>query len=203
MMNAVMVGLPGAAQDRLPADVPGTRPGCPGVPRRPGEGCRAARAPARERGAAPARRPDTVSAGRPGVVRRAGTAPPSQALDRHLPRDTSDAAGLAPQTGRQQIRHEQAAQARPPADGPGHRPPGRSPGEGESAVGTPPDPRRADQARRDGRTEWTVQQARNLALTLGERFADIKFVIRDRGSNFTASFDAVFQATGPRILRTA
>ena len=51
--------------------------------------------------------------------------------------------------------------------------------------------------------EWTVQQARNLALTLGERFADIKFLIRDRGSNFTASFDAVFQATGTRILRTA
>jgi putative transposase len=48
-----------------------------------------------------------------------------------------------------------------------------------------------------------VQQAGNLALTLGERFADIKFVIRDRGSNFTASFDAVFQATGTRILRTA
>ena len=51
--------------------------------------------------------------------------------------------------------------------------------------------------------EWTVQQARNLALTLGERFADIKFLIRDRGSNFTASFDAVFQATGTRILLTA
>ena len=48
-----------------------------------------------------------------------------------------------------------------------------------------------------------MQQARNLALTLGERFADIKFLIRDRGSNFTASFDAVFQATGTRILRTA
>ena len=31
----------------------------------------------------------------------------------------------------------------------------------------------------------------------------IKFLIRDRGSNFTASFDAVFQATGARILRTA
>jgi putative transposase len=42
--------------------------------------------------------------------------------------------------------------------------------------------------------EWTVQQARNLALTLGERFGDIRFVILDRGSNFTASFDAVFQA---------
>jgi putative transposase len=51
--------------------------------------------------------------------------------------------------------------------------------------------------------EWTVQQARNLALTLDERFEDIKFLIRDRGSNFTRSFDAVFQATGTRILRTA
>jgi transposase InsO family protein len=48
-----------------------------------------------------------------------------------------------------------------------------------------------------------VQQARNLALTLGERFGDIKFVIRDRGSNYTAFFDAVFQAAGTRILRSA
>ena len=51
--------------------------------------------------------------------------------------------------------------------------------------------------------EWTVQQARNLALSFGERFEDIKFLVRDRGSNFTSSFDAVFQATGTRILRTA
>src|SRR5205814_8968410 len=51
--------------------------------------------------------------------------------------------------------------------------------------------------------EWTVQQARNLALPLGERFEDIRFLIRDRGSNFTTSFDAVFRATGVRILRTA
>jgi putative transposase len=51
--------------------------------------------------------------------------------------------------------------------------------------------------------EWTVQQARNLTLGLDERFADIKFLIRDRGSNFTCAFDAVFQATGARILRTA
>ena len=28
-------------------------------------------------------------------------------------------------------------------------------------------------------------------------------MIRDRGPDFTASFDAVFQATGARILRTA
>ena len=51
--------------------------------------------------------------------------------------------------------------------------------------------------------QWTVQQARNLARTLGERFEDIRFLIRDRGSNFTTSFNAVFQATGARILRTA
>jgi putative transposase len=51
--------------------------------------------------------------------------------------------------------------------------------------------------------EWTVQQARNLALTPDERFWAIRFLIRDRGPNFTASFGAVFQATGARIVRTA
>src|SRR5207248_9982461 len=103
MMDAVMVGLPGAAQDRLPADVPGTRAGRPGVPRRPGERCRAPRAPARERRPAPARRPGTVRAGRPGVVRRASTAPAARTLDRDLPSDARDAPGLAPQTGRPQV----------------------------------------------------------------------------------------------------
>src|SRR5512142_1974229 len=51
--------------------------------------------------------------------------------------------------------------------------------------------------------ERTVQQARNLSLSLGERFQEFKFLVRDRGSNFTRSFDAVFQANGTRILRTA
>jgi len=50
---------------------------------------------------------------------------------------------------------------------------------------------------------WTVQQARNLAFTLGQRFEDTRFLIRDRGSNFTASFDAVFQAAGTRIVVSA
>ena len=44
---------------------------------------------------------------------------------------------------------------------------------------------------------------RNLALSLDQRFEDIRFLIRDRGSNFTSSFDAVFQATGTTILRAA
>ena len=51
--------------------------------------------------------------------------------------------------------------------------------------------------------DWTVQQARNLALDLGDRLGDLRFLIRDRGLNFTASFNAVFRATGTTILRTA
>jgi putative transposase len=50
---------------------------------------------------------------------------------------------------------------------------------------------------------WTVQQTRNLALDPGERLAGFRFLIHDRGSNFTASFDAVFPATGTTIVRTA
>ena len=44
---------------------------------------------------------------------------------------------------------------------------------------------------------WTMQQARNLALNLDERSWDFRFPLRDRGSNFTASFDAGFQVPGP------
>jgi hypothetical protein len=43
----------------------------------------------------------------------------------------------------------------------------------------------------------TVQQARNLSLALGEKLERFRFLIRDRGSNFTQSFDAIFQANGP------
>jgi putative transposase len=51
--------------------------------------------------------------------------------------------------------------------------------------------------------DWTLQQARNLARDLGDRSGNFRFLIRGRGSNFTASFDAVFQAAGTTIVRTA
>ena len=51
--------------------------------------------------------------------------------------------------------------------------------------------------------EWTVQQARNLAMSLGAGFKDIKFLLRDHGPDFTPSSGALFQAAGTRILRTA
>src|SRR6266487_3768024 len=39
--------------------------------------------------------------------------------------------------------------------------------------------------------QWTAQQARNLIMDLGEQADRVKFMIRDRGSNFAATFDAV------------
>ena len=48
--------------------------------------------------------------------------------------------------------------------------------------------------------EWTTQQARNLIMDLGEQAERMKFMIRDRGSNFTAAFDAVLADAGIRSL---
>ncbi len=38
--------------------------------------------------------------------------------------------------------------------------------------------------------EWAAQQARNLIMDLGEQAHQIKFMIRDRGSNFTVALVA-------------
>jgi putative transposase len=40
-------------------------------------------------------------------------------------------------------------------------------------------------------------------MNLDARSGDFRFLIRDRGSNFTASFDAVFEAAGATIVRSA
>jgi putative transposase len=49
--------------------------------------------------------------------------------------------------------------------------------------------------------EWTVQQARNLALALGERFEHMRFLIRDRGSNFTRSSTPSSRQAAPGSCR--
>ena len=48
--------------------------------------------------------------------------------------------------------------------------------------------------------EWTAQQARNLIMDLGDQAHRAKFMIRDRGSNFTAAFDAVLADAGIRTV---
>jgi putative transposase len=48
--------------------------------------------------------------------------------------------------------------------------------------------------------EWTAQQARNLIMDLGEQAYRVKCMIRDRGSNFTAAFDAGLADAGIRIV---
>jgi len=48
--------------------------------------------------------------------------------------------------------------------------------------------------------QWTAQQARNLLMDLGEQVEQVKFMIRDRGSNFTAAFDAVLTDAGIRTV---
>jgi transposase InsO family protein len=49
---------------------------------------------------------------------------------------------------------------------------------------------------------WVTQQARNLLMDLGEYAAQVRFLIRDRDSRFTAAFDAVFTGTDIHVLRT-
>jgi putative transposase len=228
-------------------------------------------------GTAAARQPGAVRAGRPGLVRRAGAAYTAQALGGSLPRDASDAAGLASQAGGKKYNTSKRRKpGRPPTvpgiarlvvrltkENPlwGHR---RIHGELTKlgvtvapstvweilhAAGIDTAPRRSGPSWRqflhaqaagvvavdflhvdtvllrrlyflvfiehgtrrmhlggvtvNPTSEWTVQQARNLALSFDERFENIKFLICDCGSNFTSSFDAVFQAAGTRILRTA
>ena len=47
---------------------------------------------------------------------------------------------------------------------------------------------------------WTSQQARNLIMDLGEQAHRVKFMIRDRGSTYTAAFDEVLADAGIRTV---
>jgi hypothetical protein len=112
-----MVRWPGATQDRLPAGSPDTRPGRADV----------ASARAKEAELLVLRHQNAVmrrQAGRiryepapPGMVRRASTTPP--ALDLHLPVTPATLLARHRKLAARKARHERAAQARPPADGPG------------------------------------------------------------------------------------
>jgi putative transposase len=50
--------------------------------------------------------------------------------------------------------------------------------------------------------EWVTQQARNLGMELAERSRSARFLIRDRDSKFTPSFDEIFRTEGIRIIMT-
>jgi len=50
--------------------------------------------------------------------------------------------------------------------------------------------------------DWVTQQASSLTMTLGERTAQVKLLIRGRDAKFVASFDAVFGADGVRVVKT-
>jgi len=49
--------------------------------------------------------------------------------------------------------------------------------------------------------DWVTQQARNLSMDLADQANAVKFLIRDRDTRFTTSFDAVFAADGVRIVK--
>ncbi len=48
---------------------------------------------------------------------------------------------------------------------------------------------------------WTVQQARNLLMDLGDRAGRFKFLVRDRAGQFTDAFDAVLAGAGIEVVK--
>jgi hypothetical protein len=211
--GVVLVSLPGAAQDRLLADVPGIRPG----PARPAQALARSlpvtpatllawhrKLAARKYGTSKRRKPGRPPASR-GITRliaRLAKENPLWGHRRIHGELTRPGVTVAPSTG-WEILHAAGIDPAPRRSGPGWRQFLRAQAAGIVAVdflhvdtvllkriyvlvfiehGTRRMHIGGVTANPTG--EWTIQQARNLALHLGERFKDVKFLIHDRGSNF-------------------
>jgi hypothetical protein len=48
---------------------------------------------------------------------------------------------------------------------------------------------------------WTTQQIRNLLMDLVDRAAGLRFLVRDRAGQFTASFDALLASAGIQAVK--
>jgi putative transposase len=49
---------------------------------------------------------------------------------------------------------------------------------------------------------WFAQQARNLLMDPDGRVRELRFVLRDRDTKFTAAFDAVFTGADIEVIKT-
>ncbi len=49
---------------------------------------------------------------------------------------------------------------------------------------------------------WVAQQARNLLIDLDQRADQLRFLLRDRDTKFTAAFDTIFTAAGIEVIKT-
>jgi hypothetical protein len=49
---------------------------------------------------------------------------------------------------------------------------------------------------------WTTQATRNMLMDIGDRVHSFKFVIRDRGGQFTDAFDAVLADAGIPVIKS-